>query len=249
MAIFDSYVSLPEGKQDPTFKIVQNHFPPLYTEIGSSKARCKSTACEAADSRWHTRSSASSSAVSLRFLGVGTHGRAKGWTWVCWTNVEHIPHIPYKIAVEYGKLATNNDVNLNDRELMGGSPWILMDSLVPYFHPNTHMGLHHFSRVYPRHGGGALFAWWISDGFQGFQSLLNILQDVFLQRASKTMCFFHFDVPGFQKNYGTKLPNLDRWDPTVQVSHWLGHALAASSQSVPGSKAIVEDSSVWQNRL
>ena len=37
MAIFDSYVSLPEGKQDPTFKIVQNHFPPLYTEIGSSK--------------------------------------------------------------------------------------------------------------------------------------------------------------------------------------------------------------------
>lgn len=79
-------------KQDPTFKIVQNHFPPLYTEIGSSKARCKSTACEAADSRRHTRSSASSSAVSLRFLGhVGTHGRAKGWTWVCWT------YTPYKI--------------------------------------------------------------------------------------------------------------------------------------------------------
>ena len=198
-------------KQDPTFKIVQNHFPPLYTEIGSSKARCKSTACEAADSRWHTRSSASSSAVSLRFLGhVGTHGRAKGWTWVCWTNVEHIPHIPYKIAVEYGKLATNNDFNLNDREPMGWSPWILMDSLVPYFHPNTHMGLHHFSRVYPRHGGGALFAWWISgisDGFQGFHSLLNILQDVFLQRPLKQCVFSILMFPGSRK---MMVPNLDR---------------------------------------
>lgn len=45
--------------------------------------------------------------------------------------VEHIHPIKLnKIAVEYGKLATNSDFNLNDRELMGGSPWILMDSLV-----------------------------------------------------------------------------------------------------------------------
>ena len=248
MAIFDSYVSLPEGKQDPTFKIVQNHFPPLYTEIGSSKARCKSTACEAADSRWHTRSSASSSAVSLRFLGVGTHGRAKD-EHECVEQMLNIYRIyPIKLQLNMENWPQITMLIWMIGNWWGEAPgfwWILWYPIII----QTPMGLHHFSRVYPRHGGGALFAWWISDGFQGFQSLLNILQDVFLQRASKTMCFFHFDVPGFQKNYGTKLPNLDRWDPTVQVSHWLGHALAASSQSVPGSKAIVEDSSVWQNRL